>query len=126
MDDMIAYLANHGTFKFSCKHEFTGYHDPWQMNVHAFKCVLTFDGKRYTVPFYQGLGITEQPTANDVLDCLVSDAESAHSMSEDEFIREFDSDHKTYLACERTRRNLVRLFGEDILEVLMYGEEEGV
>jgi hypothetical protein len=46
----------------------------WAAN--HYKVTLSFNGKRFTTYFSQGYGITKGPMAEDVLECLISDATS--------------------------------------------------
>ena len=76
---------------------------------HHYKATLRYRGRQLTVPFSTGSGWTEEPTAKDVLDCLVSDTigyESAGDFGEwcDEY--GYNSDSRKAL---RTFRTVARL-----------------
>lgn len=83
-----------------------------------WKCVLSYKGRRMTVHFSMGPAHHKEPTAEDVLDCLFSDASSA-----DESFEEwcgcygYDTDSRkaelTYKAVQKQTAGLRRLLGED-------------
>jgi hypothetical protein len=54
-----------------------------QMNHYKVKLTARIDGKRrqYTTFFSMGLGLSGDPKAEDVLDCLASDASSTSMRS---------------------------------------------
>ena len=85
---------------------------------HPYKVTLTYQRRRLTVPFFMGPALTREPTAETVLDCLLSDA-SAGEMTFEEFCSEFgyDTDSRkaeaTYRACVRSRAGVLRLLGPD-------------
>ncbi len=45
----------------------------WSPGSHHYKCHLTYNGRRCTVPFSMAPALCEEPTAYDVLYCLISD-----------------------------------------------------
>jgi hypothetical protein len=70
-------------------------------------------GGRYTVPFYTGLGLTGEPTAADVIQCLVSDAAGYRDTGDfQEWCSDYGMDtdsraaHKTWKACRRISERL--------------------
>jgi hypothetical protein len=86
-------------------------------DAHAYLVTLRFQRRRLTVPFYAGSAHCTEPTAADVLACLVSDA-SAGEVSFQEFCDAmgYDSDsraaERTWRACARTAPRLRRFLGE--------------
>lgn len=46
-------------------------------NSHPYKCVLRFKNRQLAVPFYMGEAHTQEPTAADVISCLISDTRAA-------------------------------------------------
>jgi hypothetical protein len=43
-------------------------------NTEGYSCTLTYKKRRMTVDFWQGSAHRDEPTAKDVLECLLSDA----------------------------------------------------
>jgi hypothetical protein len=108
-DARITMAVKHGapvneTFKDS---------DPWT-------CTLKRGRKRMTVPFYMGIGHNgKEPTAAEVLSCLLSDASSADdARSFEDFAGELGYDvnsrkaERIYKACQRTSRKLHAFLGD--------------
>jgi hypothetical protein len=85
---------------------------------HPYKVTLTYQRRRLTVPFFMGPALCEEPTAEGVLECLLSDA-SAGEMTFEEFCSDFgyDSDsrkaERTHRACVASRAGVLRLLGAD-------------
>lgn len=80
MITMSDYIERHG---ISAELEEVGSNpnmDDMPAGSRHWRVTLNRDGAdAMTVPFSQGPGLTEEPTAADVLDCLVSDASSIQS-----------------------------------------------
>ena len=101
--------------------------DQWQQNANGYRCVLRYKGRRYSFDYWQGTGITRDPDAAGVLECLLSDS----SVSDDfeDFCAEFgyDTDSRkaetTHKACLKTRENMQRLLGDDF-EAFLYAERD--
>lgn len=94
---------------------------PWSVTLRRGR-------RQLTVPFYTGPAITGEPSAEDVLDCLLSDASSVESARDFEdwcSNLDYDSDsrkdEKIYKACERIREKLQRFLGDDY-ETYLYAE----
>lgn len=95
--------------------------DGWQPGTHPWRVTLRRNGRQLTVDFYTGPAITEEPSAADVLYCLISDVQ-AGEMTFEEFCEElgYDEDsRKAYAVWEkcvalasRVRRFLGGAFGE--------------
>ncbi len=49
--------------------------DEWQRNANSYRCTLYYKGRRYSFDYWQGIGISHDPRADDVLDSLLSDAQ---------------------------------------------------
>lgn len=82
------------------------------------------------VPFSQGSGHTEEPTAADVLDCLASDGASVeNARSFDDWAVEYgyDTDSRrafaTYETCQRQARELREWLGDEATEALLWNTE---
>lgn len=85
-----------------------------------WKCVLRCGRRSMTVPFSQGPAICREPTAEDVLDCMSSDAsgyENARSFEEWAGEYGYDTDsrkaERVWNAVERQSKGLRRLLGSD-------------
>ena len=100
----------------------------WQRNANGYTVRLMYKGRQYTIDFWQGTGITEDPTAAGVLDCLLSDANGGE-MTVDEFCGEFGYDNdsrtaeRTWKQCGKVREELQRLLGDDF-DLFMYSERD--
>lgn len=86
--------------------------------MHPWTITLRYRGRRLTVPFFTGSALTGEPSAADVLGCLVSDAR-ATEQDFDEWCGDlgFDTDScsakKTYDACVKMGHKVRRLLGAD-------------
>ncbi len=81
----------------------------WDMDHHPYKVTLyrSTPKRQITVPFYMGLAHTSEPTAADVLSCLVSDTTGVdNAIDFDDWCHEFGYDtdsrkaEKTYKQCK--------------------------
>lgn len=86
----------------------------------AWTVTLRFQGRQMTVPFYTGPAISQDPTAADVLSCLLSDASSAdNARSFEEWASDlgYDTDSRkaeaTFKACQRISIKVRKLLGDD-------------
>lgn len=110
-----------------------------------YECIITtanpFTGKQhsFTTPFFQGSGIDHDPTLDDVLECLVSDAVSVDQAptfkewAEDMGYELEDMDdwekvkvNDAYKGCKREHSALNNLFGKEGAEALKYDEWETI
>ena len=84
----------------------------WTPGTNAWKVKLSMGPKRLTVPFYTGPGCKGEPSAADVLACIVSDA-LAGEMSFHEFCREFgyDDDSRKAKATHRACQGMAKVRG---------------
>ena len=94
----------------------------------AWRVTLRRAGRRLTVPWYQGPAVCSEPTAEDVLACLLSDATSADESWESwcsEYGYDPDSrrDYATYQQVRRQTRKLRRFLGEEDFESFLYAED---
>jgi hypothetical protein len=97
-------------------------------SVH-WRCTLKVGRRSMVVYFSQGPAVCREPTAEDVLDCLASDAsgyENAGSFEEwcGEYGYDTDSRkaEKTYKAIEKQCDGLGRLFSPDQFAALLSAE----
>ena len=95
-------------------------HDEWKRTAHPWTVTLRYHGRRLTVPFFMGSALDHEPTAADVLSCLLSDATSFENAgSFEEWAREygFDTDSRKAERIYRELENLApkvrRLLGDD-------------
>jgi hypothetical protein len=86
---------------------------------YVFKCVLSMQNRQYTFDFGQPIAAgSEEPTMYDVLTCL----QKYDVGTFDNFCGEFGYDndsisaHKVYKAVAREYKNMVRVFGQSVLE----------
>lgn len=86
---------------------------------YIFNCTLKHNRKRYTFNFGQSIAAgMQEPTMYDVLSCLqkyevgtFDDFCSAYGYNNDSI-----KAHKTYLAVDREYKNMLRVFGSELLE----------
>jgi hypothetical protein len=45
----------------------------WQLKANCYRVTLSYQGRTYSLFFYQGTGITREPSVSDVIYCLSSD-----------------------------------------------------
>lgn len=96
-----------------------------------FRCVIesTQHKGRMSLYFSQGSAHVDEPTAEDVLDCLASDASSYDGNTFEQWARElgYDTDsrkaEKTYKAVKRQAEQLKRFLGDEAYETLLYKTE---
>lgn len=98
-----------------------------QMN--HWRCTLRREGKRMTVLFSMGLGLSGEPTVAAVLECLASDAAGYFNANGfDDWASEYGyetdsrSAHKCYKTTERQSMRLAKFMGDD-LDALLYSPE---
>lgn len=95
----------------------------------GYTVTLRFQRRRLTVPFYMGSAHTSEPTAYDVLYCLLSDASGVeNSNGFEEWASEYGYDtdsikaQRTYKACERIAKRL-RTFLDDQYDTLAQADQ---
>ncbi len=45
----------------------------WQAKANCYRVTLNYQGRTYSLYFYQGQGVKSDPTVSDVIHCLASD-----------------------------------------------------
>ena len=45
----------------------------WQAKANCYRVTLSYQGRTYSLYYYQGTGITREPSVSDVIHCLSSD-----------------------------------------------------
>jgi hypothetical protein len=88
-----------------------------------WRCTLRYRGRQMTCPFSQGPAICREPTAEDLLECLLMDASGADQPFEDwagDYGYDTDSRkaERTHNACVAQTEKLKRLLGEDFDEFM--------
>ena len=99
-------------------------------NMNHFKVTLRANGRQMTLHFSQGYGISGEPTAADVLNCLASDSSSIENAgSSEEWASDFGYDpdsrkaEKIYRACVKEAARLKVFLGDDLYQKLLYDTE---
>lgn len=105
--------------------------DPqWDPQASHWLCTFTnADGATFDTYFSMGSAYTEEPTAEQVMDCLSSDAESIQYAGFEEWAREmgYDEDsrraERTYNLIEQQARELKAFLGLAAYDELLYRVE---
>lgn len=105
----------------------------WDSRIQAnhYEVILRCGGRTYTLPFSMGIGITHEPTAEEVLECLALDAVGIENTGSFEdwaenygYSRKDDKHLGVYHVCQKNTANLKRLLGSDeIYHELLYDTE---
>ena len=97
--------------------------DAWKQQAHGYTCTLKKGRRRFTFPYWMGIALTDEPTAEIVLEGLSLDAASGGQTFED-FCAEFglDTDSRkaeaTWRECGTIRLRLEALLGSEAYEEL--------
>jgi hypothetical protein len=96
--------------------------DPEWKPTYAWSVTLTYQGRKLTTPFFTG-ELAGEPTAADVLSCLISDTMSYENAGSFEAWAPeygYDPDSRKaeaiYRACERQAPRVRRFLGDDFDE----------
>lgn len=90
----------------------------WERTAHPYKVTLRFKRRRLTTAFFMGSAHTSEPTAADVLACLVSDT-SAGDQSFEDFCSDLGYNvdsrkaERVYKACAKMAPRVRRFLGDD-------------
>jgi hypothetical protein len=88
----------------------------WQAQANCYRVKLSYEGRGYSLYYYQGRGIKSEPTASDVIYCLSSDAGIIESCGDLECFKACmgeDSDTaNTYRAIKRQSARYSKLIGD--------------
>lgn len=106
--------------KITCSAQYGAVEVPagWTPGTHGYKVTLRFARRTLTVPFFMGPAHTKEPSAADVLACIVRDAQIGENDTFEEFCNEMcmDSDSRkaeeTYKACVALAPRVHRFLGE--------------
>lgn len=91
----------------------------WHDMARHFRITLKCRRRSMVVPFSQGPAIEKEPTVEDVLDCLASDASTLEGNGFEEWCRDlgYDTDsrsaEKAYRVIQRQAKALKHLLGND-------------
>lgn len=108
--------------------------DEWARSASHYRCTLrgTFEGKRRAMQTYYSMGAahTEEPKAEEVLDCLASDASGVeNSGTFEQWAGEYGYDpdsrkaEQTYRACDRAAKRLARFLDTPHYDQLLWRVE---
>ena len=99
-------------------------------NMNHFKVTLRHAGRQMTLYFSQGYGISGEPTAADVLNCLASDSSSVENSREfEEWASDlgYDPDsrkaEKIYKTIIKQAERLKKFLGNDLYKTLLWDTE---
>jgi hypothetical protein len=104
--------------KITCQYGGVEIPEGWTRDTHPYKVKLTYQGRSFTTPFFQGSAHTKEPTAADVLSCVCMDASFGEQSFED-FCSDlgYDPDSRkaeqTWKTCVRMAPKVRRLLGKD-------------
>lgn len=106
--------------------------DEWQRQAQKYTATIIYDGKHFSTPYFTGLGWATEPTWEDVMSSLISDAKAYQGTRDfTDFCNElgYSTDSikakEIYEACRRTSVRLESMFGEDLAEIDEYLIETG-
>ena len=123
---MKEFVARHN-IKMVCKRIDSNPHMPDWNDANHYKCKLTRDRKQMTVYFSQGYGISHEPEAADVLNCLADDSAGvSNARSFEEWAEEYGYDtdsrkaEKTYKVCVKQAARLLSFLGEGLYNKLLW------
>lgn len=89
----------------------------WYYAASHYRVTLRMYGRSMTVGYSQGYGIRDTPTADRVLECLISDATCGDDFDEFCFNCGYDTDsrkaERIYRACVTIRARLRRFLGSE-------------
>jgi hypothetical protein len=129
MGTMADFVARHN-IKIACEWADRNPHMPDWNDANHYKCKITMGCKQVTIYFSQGYGVTHEPEAADVLNCLADDSagvSNARSFEEwaDEYGYDTDSRkaEKTYNVCVKQAAGLLSFLGEDLYNELLWETE---
>jgi hypothetical protein len=101
----------------------------WSVSATHYRCILKVGRRRMTVPFSQGSAITREPTAEDVLDCLASDASGIENEQFEDWCANYGYDpdsrkaERTFNICTKQATQLANLLGGRPYHELLYETE---
>lgn len=102
--------------------------DDWQRKSNGYRITLRYHGKRMTLDFWQGSGIKDDPSAEGVMDCLLSDASCAQDSYKDfcgncGYEEDSRKAYGTYRQIMKQTERLKNLLGSEF-EAFLYAERD--
>ena len=103
-------------------------------NMNHFKVTLRHAGRQMTLHFSQGYGISGEPKAADVLNCLAADSGSVENnlltgfegwASDLGYDPDSRKAEKIFKTCEKQAEKLKKFLGDDLYKTLLW-EVEGL
>lgn len=126
---MKEFVERHN-IKIACEWVDHNPHMPDWNDANHYKCKLTMGRKQMTVYFSQGYGITHEPEAADVLNCLADDSAGvSNARSFEEWAEDYGYDtdsrkaEKTYKVCVKQAARLLSFLGENLYNELLWETE---
>lgn len=88
----------------------------WNQKVNSYKATLKYNSNKFTINFFQGLGINNEPTIESVMNCLLLDS-NCTDFDYDEFCGNFgyelnSESKKVYNNCKAQTVKLNKMFTE--------------
>lgn len=103
---------------------------PEWTDANHYKVTLKMGKKQFTTYYSMGYAITEEPQADDVLNCLALDSSSVENARDfSDFANElgYDDDSikalHTYKVCVKQAKRLKEFLGEDLYNTLLWEVE---
>lgn len=92
--------------------------DDWQKSAHNYRVTLRYGGRQMSLDYFMGSAHTDEPDAEGVLECLLSDASGADESFESWCADYgYDSDsrkaERTYKLIQSQTAKLRRLLGDE-------------
>jgi hypothetical protein len=88
----------------------------WQLKMNCYRVTLNYQGRSYSLYFYQGTGIKREPSVADVIHCLSSDLNILSSCDTLKCFGEClgwdENTADTYRAIKRQSARYSKLIGE--------------
>lgn len=94
-----------------------GAHRPsgWEQPTRDYRIRLRLDNRSMELDFFTGLGWTRQPDADDVMECLASDAASIENANSfEEWAREFGLDMNDDMDAWQANRKWRRTYNQTV------------
>jgi hypothetical protein len=90
----------------------------WQIKANCYRVTLNYQGRTYSLYYYQGKGITRDPSVSDVIACLSSDLSILNSCDTLECFGDCLGWNKdtanTYRAIKRQSARYSKLIGDPV------------
>ena len=102
--------------------------EDWHRSANGYRCTLRYHGRQYTFDFWMGSAHTDEPDAEGVLKCLLSDAQAGDE-DFDNFCMElgYDQDSRkseaVWKSCQRVATAMHRLLGDDY-DTFLYADRD--